>query len=746
MQWIVGEAMVSQRGGALELATPRLGAPSLQWTPLVSAAQYRAMNSSSWDVSYSGEYVLFASNAHALYRHSFFAEYQILDVATQAHIPVDARQVQQAASWCPTESGGVVAYVMGYNIYLFDVATGERVAVTSDGTADGRIRNGIADWVYEEEILSGSTELFFSPDNQRLAYLRFDDSNVLQYNFTYWGLSPSTGAYPSTTHLRYPKPGFVGPSFSVHVYDRTRRTTVRVEVDSQTITNNYYVFQVVWFDTMTLLLRLMNREQTAEDLAFCDVATGICQLVDTNVAPSGWLEQSALLAVPGRNCFLQIRINERGFAHLGAFDRATREWRWLTTGIDFEVTAINGVRSGGGGRTFDTVAITVTGSLATEGPEQRHLQTLEWPSSTSSRFRLPATIAAGFNACNQNSAGYYSGSALSPEGNWMLCNYQGDGTLGDYTSSPPFTALLSLASGLERPQLLDENEALVTELQARFGATKVAYTASGEVALQLPTARFVTVPATPGSDVEELYAKLILPPDFDESVQYPVLVKVYGGPGSQAVFRRFGAVADFDTFVATRGVIVAQVDGRGTAARGDHFRKQVYERLGMLETEDQITFGRWLAAQPFVDASRLAIWGWSYGGYMTGMVMSDPGEIPFVAGMSVAPVTDWRLYDSGYTERFMNLPQVNAQGYDEGSVIKRAENLAGRRIFFCHGTGDDNVHFQHTVMLVNRLIELGNLDFDMLIYPNRQHGIAADGAKRHIYHELWQWLAAELHL
>ena len=126
--------------------------------------------------------------------------------------------------------------------------------------------------------------------------------------------------------------------------------------------------------------------------------------------------------------------------------------------------------------------------------------------------------------------------------------------------------------------------------------------------------------------------------------------------------------------------------------------------------------------------------------------MSDPGEIPFVAGMSVAPVTDWRLYDSGYTERFMNLPQVNAQGYDEGSVIKRAENLAGRRIFFCHGTGDDNVHFQHTVMLVNRLIELGNLDFDMLIYPNRQHGIAADGAKRHIYHELWQWLAAELHL
>ena len=166
VQWISRERMVARRNGALELAVPRRGVSTLEWAPLVSAARYSAMNSSSWAVSYSGKYVLFASNAHALYRHSFSAEYQILDITTQTHSPVDPTQVQQAASWAPAENGGVLAYVMGYNIYLLDADTGERVAVTSDGTPDGRVRNGIADWVYEEEILSSSTELFFSPDNQ----------------------------------------------------------------------------------------------------------------------------------------------------------------------------------------------------------------------------------------------------------------------------------------------------------------------------------------------------------------------------------------------------------------------------------------------------------------------------------------------------------------------------------------------------------------------------------------------------
>ena len=262
----------------------------------------------------------------------------------------------------------------------------------------------------------------------------------------------------------------------------------------------------------------------------------------------------------------------------------------------------------------------------------------------------------------------------------------------------------------------------------------------------LPTVRYLQVPATEGADVDEFFARLLLPPGFSEANEYPVLVKVYGGPGSQAVITRFGAVADFDTFVASQGVIVAQVDGRGTAARGDAYRKQVYERLGIDETADQITFGRYLAAQPFVDASRVAIWGWSYGGYMTGMVMSDPGEIPFCAGMSVAPVTDWRLYDTAYTERYMNTPQANPAGYDEGSVIRRAENMGGRRVFYAHGTGDDNVHFQNTVMLVNELVALGNDGFELMFYPNRQHGIAANGAKAHIYRELWAWLGAELGL
>ena len=179
----------------------------------------------------------------------------------------------------------------------------------------GRIRNGIADWIFEEEILSGSNELFFSPDSTKLGFLRFDDSNVKQFNFTYWGLSPSTGAYPSTTHLRYPKPGYAGPTVALLVFDRNTRSTITLEIDAPQFAHNYYVYQVLWFGDSTVLVRLMNREQTVEDIVACDVTTGTCRLATSNVAPMGWVEHSALVPVLERNAFLQVRLLHSSLTH-----------------------------------------------------------------------------------------------------------------------------------------------------------------------------------------------------------------------------------------------------------------------------------------------------------------------------------------------------------------------------------------------------------------------------------------------
>jgi dipeptidyl-peptidase-4 len=257
-------------------------------------------------------------------------------------------------------------------------------------------------------------------------------------------------------------------------------------------------------------------------------------------------------------------------------------------------------------------------------------------------------------------------------------------------------------------------------------------------ALGLRAPEFFTLRTAAG---DTLNGWLIKPPDFDAARQYPVLLYVYGGPGSQTVTDAWGGTRYlWHQLLATRGVVVASIDNRGTGARGRAFRKVTYGHLGRLETQDQIEAARWIAKQPWADGSRIGIWGWSYGGYMTALSMMN-GDV-FRAGMAVAPVVDWRLYDTVYTERFMRSPAENASGYDENSPLHKAAQLHGR-LLLVHGTGDDNVHFQNSVRLTQALQDAGKL-FDVMIYPNRTHSISGGSASVHLFNTMTDWVMRHL--
>jgi dipeptidyl-peptidase-4 len=253
---------------------------------------------------------------------------------------------------------------------------------------------------------------------------------------------------------------------------------------------------------------------------------------------------------------------------------------------------------------------------------------------------------------------------------------------------------------------------------------------------ELPQKKFITVPLHDG---EKMNAYLLFPPDFDETSKYPVLVNVYGGPGSQTVTKMYEL--GFHAYVASQlGYIVASVDGRGTGARGNHWQKQTYLNLGVLEVQDQITAAKYLQTLEYVDGNHIGIWGWSYGGFMTSSIMSTI-DTPFKFGMCVAPVTDWRFYDTVYTERYMRTPQENPNGYNITSVLNHAANMKDNTFLLAHGSGDDNVHFLNSAELMKILVNK-DIQFEFMMYPNRDHSISA-GARPHLYHFLANYL--ELH-
>ncbi len=655
------------------------------------------------DYAYSadGTRALLYTDSEPVWRLNTKGYYYVYDLEDGTVEPVADRAdgFQMFAKFDPAAEQ--VAFVRDRNLYVVDVETGAERALTTNGSAGGVI-NGTFDWVYEEEF--GLRDGFrWSPDGRYIAFYQLDETGTRDFQMTDFRT-----LYPETTEFRYPKAGEANAEIRVGVVDVATGETRFFDTDTwfEGGDDTEYIAGMGWTPALAdgqsdvWMLRL-NRDQNHVDLLYGDPQTAdVDEILDEQNDSYIEVETGFSDVATGTVTYLADgdhfvwRSDRDGYGHLYLYENDGDFVRQVTTG-DFDVTDFHGVDEATG-----TVWVTTTAA----GPMERQL------------YRVP--LAGGAPEQVTAGAGWHSVD-LSRDFDYFVDSYS--------TATVPTTTALYRTTG-EKVKTLVDNQALRDRLAA----------------YDLPSPEFMTVP---GADGTALNAYLVKPRDFDPTRQYPLLIHTYGGPGSQEVTDRWGGTERLwhHYLAETYGILVAGVDNRGTGGRGKAFKTATQNRLGILEAEDQIAAGQHFGAMPFVDADRLGIWGWSYGGYLTLLAMTyDGGPQTFHTGIAVAPVTSWRQYDTIYTERYLSTPQKNPEGYDLGSPTTYAANLADTQdLLIVHGDADDNVHVQNTMAMVDAL-QAENKPFDMMIYPGRNHGIYGGNTRMHLFTMLTRYLAESL--
>lgn len=559
-----------------------------------------------------------------------------------------------------------VAFVKGNDLWVTELATGRSTRLTSDGSPN--VINGTTDWVYEEEL--GIADAFrWSPDSRRIAYWRFDQSEVMAFPMV-----DELPLYPTVETLRYPKSGTPNSRVKIGVIAATGGPTRWLEVGGDT---GQYLARMDWLGADSIWVQRLPRKQDRMDLLVLSAVSGAGRVAMTDrdqayvdVNDVRWLEGGRrFLYLSDSSGWRQLYLHDRSGARLGQLTR---------DGVDvLDLVAVDESRGD------------VYVQVAAPDPTQRQL----YRASLDGRRWEQVTTGHGTHT-----------ASIGPGARWMVDFHS--------TAASPTTAVLYELPSMRRARVLQDN--------ARLAATVASLTIRPPEFFKLPM-----------PDGTQLDAYRVVPADFDSTRRYPVLMYVYGGPASPTVNDAWGGTRYlWHQSLVQEGYVVVSVDNRGAAWRGRDFRKVTQHRLGLQESQDQIDAARWLGARSWVDASRIGIWGWSYGGYMTLMSTGRGGNV-FRAGLSVAPVTDWRLYDTIYTERFMWLPAENEEGYRATSALNNVDGLTAQ-LLLVHGTGDDNVHPQNSYQMIQRLEELGK-PFYMLLYPNRTHSISGGNTSFHLY-------------
>jgi dipeptidyl-peptidase-4 len=548
-------------------------------------------------------------------------------------------------------------------------------------TTDGgdNVINGTSDWVYEEE-LDLRDAFRWSPDGKRIAFWRLDQTAIRPFY-----LLNQDSLYAALVPVRYPKAGEPNSEVKIGVVELATGRTTWLDLGAQ---KDIYVAAMDFAESPTdVWLTRLNRHQNRLDLLLADAQTGASRVIMTDT-DSAWVDANQPKWIEGGKRFLFMSERE-GYDQIYLFDRSGALVRRVTP-LGWDVQDVFGV---------DPKARVLYVSGAIDGPLGHQLLRIGLDGKGLTRLSTePGTHHAEF----------------APNFGLYVDTYSRAGV-------PPVQTLRRADGKLVRT--IADN--------AKLGAKLTA--------LGLKPPEFLTVKGADGSD---LNAWLIKPKSFASGRRYPLLMYVYGGPGSQTVTDAWGGAQYlWHQTLAQDGYLVASVDNRGTGGRGAGFMKQTYLHLGRAESADQISAARWFAQQPYVSADRIGIWGWSYGGYMASRTMFLGAGV-FKAALVVAPVTDWRFYDTIYTERYMRTPAENASGYDESSSLAYADSLKGS-LLLVHGTGDDNVHFQNSVRLVERL-EGANKQFDMRIYPNKTHAIAGGNTRENLYGLFTTWLKSHL--
>lgn len=613
-----------------------------------------------------------------IYRYSSASKFYVWDIRKKELTPLTVTGKQRLADFSPDASK--VAFVRDNNLFVTDFSTKTEYQVTRDGKQN-EIINGTTDWVYEEEF--AITKGFeWSPDGNFIAFYRFDESRVKEFSMTTWG-----ELYPVEYRFKYPKAGEDNSLVTIHLYDVKNQLVKPVDIGPET---DQYIPRVRWTKIPgKLAVFRMNRLQSILDILLADAISGQSELIYREENPR-YIDDSHLdhFIFIDNNRYLSTS-EKSGHYHiyLNFIDRTAKPSQ-LTTGA-WDVTDVYG---------YDEASGLVWYSAASLSPINREIWTVDLKGKMKQVSEKEGTHRPQFSKTFR----------------FYINNFSDANTPPVYTVNKPNGKVI---------RTLEDNGGLREVIKEYDFSKKEFFTFST-------------------SEGVELNGWQILPPGFNRNEKHPVLMTVYGGPGSQTVTNAWSS-GDFAWYqmLARKGYIIVSVDNRGTGARGEEFKKMTYLELGKYETIDQIEAAKYLAGLPYVDPDRIGIWGWSYGGYMSTLCITKGADV-FSAAIAVAPVTNWRYYDNIYTERFMRKPQDNASGYDDNSPINHVDKLRGKYLLI-HGTGDDNVHVQNSMDLISALVK-ADKQFDMFLYTNKNHGIYGGNTRLHLYTKMTEFVLGNL--
>ncbi|KAM4608894.1 dipeptidyl peptidase 4 [Polymixia lowei] len=654
----------------------------------LSKTSFEKVDATDYILSADNKYVCFESNYTKQWRHSYTASYSIYETESSTFVtPVNIPQDVQYFSWAPT--GNTCAYVWNFNIYLKHSATSAPRQVTHNGKKN-EILNGVPDWVYEEEVFSSNEAMWWSSTGKFLAYAEFNDTEVQTVEFSLYG----SEQYPKTVAVPYPKAGSTIPRVKLFVVDTTNPSRrMQVVAPDAVASGDHFLSSVTWVTDERVAVQWLTRKQNYVLVQIYDYDGSAWKEKQKfeQTSKTGWVGHYAplpLFFAEDKLSFYKVMSDASGYKHVHYVKdgKATP----ITSG-KWEVIYISKL-------TKDAIYYV---SNEYEGrPGQRNLYKAMIGSSPSD----PRCLTCGLykDRCQYNSA------YLSFDASYYRMDCYGPGM-------PFFTLRDNRGSGAE-VMVFEDNKALENILSQ----------------FHMPTMQRGTMKVA-GFD---LWYQMMLPPNFKKSKKYPLLIDVYGGPCSQKTDYRFRL--NWGTYLSsTEDIIVASFDGRGSGYQGDEIMHSIYQRLGTLEVEDQITAVRKFIDMGFIDKERIAIWGWSYGGYVASMALGA-GTGLFKCGIAVAPVAKWEYYDAVYTERYMGRPTDNSDSYKNSTVTGRAKNFKSINYLLVHGTADDNVHFQQAAQISKALVDQ-QVDFEAMWYADKDHGLGGS-AFQHVYTHMSHFL------
>lgn len=619
---------------------------------------------------------LLSTKMRSIYRRSSLGVYYVYDLETKELVQV-AEEAIQEPTFSPDASK--VAYGLDNNIYIKDLASGTTTQVTTDG-AKNKVINGITDWVYEEEF-AFVRAFDWNADGDKIAYIRFDESEVPEFSMDVFG----NELYPSKDTFKYPKAGETNATVSLHIYDVTSAETKAVDLNGF---QNYYIPRLEWTpEANVLAVQTTNRKQNDVNLLFVDGTSGEAKLILSD-------KDDAYVDITNNLTFLEdndfIWTSEKdGWNHIYLYDKDGELKNQVTQG-PWEVTSYYG---------YDPKSKRVFYQSSENGSINRGVYSVK----VNGKSKKALATEAGTNSAN-----------FSTDFTYFIKSFS--------DAETPYVFTLNAADDGDLVRKIKDNQALKEQFADYVISEK----------------EFFTLPI----NGEELNAYMIKPKDFDPNKKYPVFMTQYSGPGSQSVANSWsGGNGYWFQMLAQEGYIIVCVDPRGTGLKGRDFKKMTQKELGKYEVEDQIAAAQALGQRDYVDADRIGIWGWSYGGFMASNCIFQ-GADTFKMAIAVAPVTSWRFYDSIYTERYMTTPQENASGYDNNSPLSHVDKLEGK-FLLVHGSADDNVHVQNSMRLIEALVQ-ANKQFDWAIYPDKNHSIYGGNTRLHLYTKMTNFIKENL--